>query len=117
MRHKVKKTKLNMAPDRKALLIRNLVTDLFLHGKIKTTTKRAKMTQQKAEKIITFAKTHTEMQTIRELKSFLLSEVASKRIIQEFLPKYKEQNSGFVRLINGGFRKGDSAEISYIELI
>ncbi|OGJ52340.1 50S ribosomal protein L17 [Candidatus Peregrinibacteria bacterium RIFOXYB2_FULL_32_7] len=106
-----------MQNDHQGLLIRGLVTDLFLHNKLKTTIKRAKLVKTKAEKLITYSKTHDTVLTIRKLNSFLLNQKASKIIIEELLPKYKDRSSGHVTMTNAGYRAGDAAPVCYLELI
>src|SRR3989339_436513 len=115
MRHRVKKNSLNMANDHRVLLVKNLVTDLIENGKLKTTEKRAKIIQSELEKLITYAKTHNQLMIIRRLKQVILTESASKKFLEEIFPKYKEQKSGFVRIINAGYRAGDAAILCYIE--
>ncbi len=117
MRHRVKKISLNMPTHERVLLIKNLVTDLITHGKIKTTEKRAKLVVTHIEKLITYAKTHTKLIALRRAKTFLTTESASKKLLDELVTKYKDLSSGFVRVTGAGFRAGDSAPVCYIELI
>ncbi len=117
MRHRVKKNNLNMQSDHRLLLIRGLVTDLFLHSKIKTTLKRAKITSSEAEKLITYVKKHNPLLAIRKLKSYLLNEEASKNILEKSTKNYKNTTAGFTRITKAGYRSGDNAEVCYLELI
>lgn len=106
-----------MPTHERVLLLKNLVTDLITHGKIKTTEKRAKLVVSEIEKLITFTKNHDQIISLRKAKSYLTTEIASRKLLDELSPKYKDINSGFVRVTGAGFRSGDSAPVCYIELI
>jgi large subunit ribosomal protein L17 len=97
------------------LLIRNIVTDLCTHGKIKTTLKRAKIVSSEIERLISFAKKNNKMLAIRKLNTFLLNKEASNNLMSKILPKFEKTSSGFTRIIKTGFRAGDCATVCYIE--
>ncbi|MBI2846109.1 MAG: 50S ribosomal protein L17, partial [Chloroflexi bacterium] len=56
MRHRVYGKHLKRSKDQRRALFRNLVQDLFRHGKIHTTQAKAKAVQPEAERLITLAK-------------------------------------------------------------
>ena len=83
--------KLGRVTSHRNLMLRNLVTDLLRNGRIETTVTRAKETRRMAEKMITLAKRGA--------------------------PKYAERNGGYTRIIKKGPRRGDAAEMAFIELV
>ncbi len=99
---------------RKALL-KALATNLFLHGKIKTTEAKAKELRSVAERFITRAKNNTMAN--RRILAETLSPVVLKKLIEEIAPEYKARNGGYTRMLRLGVRKSDGAKMTIIELL
>ncbi|TPE57993.1 50S ribosomal protein L17 [[Mycoplasma] falconis] len=102
---------------------RSLVTDLLIHGQVKTTLERAKRIRSNAEKMITLGKKNT-LATRRQAAAFLRnipSEVANKDALQYLFdvlaPKYAERNGGYTRIIKVANRAGDNAKMAIIKLV
>lgn len=117
MRHRVKKPRLNINNDHKAALIRNLVTSIILHEKVKTTNRKAKICVPVVEKLIGMAKKKDGMSAIREINKIVFDRKAGKKLLEELKNRYENRNSGFVRVVKLGNRNGDNAPLSIIELI
>ncbi len=117
MRHKVKKVKLGSDKDHTTALMRNLAMSVIIYEKIKTTAFRAKSVQPFVEKLITIGKNENKKHAIRELERLLQHKDSSKKILEVFTEKYKDQKSGFTRITKLGNRKGDNAPIVQLELI
>ena len=117
MRHRVKSKRINRDKAHLDSMLRNLATSIILYEKVKTTQAKAKMVKPIVEKLITTAKKNSPPNAMRSLNAYLLDKNASKKLVQELLGRYKDRNSGFVRLSNLGFRSGDSAPMVQIELI
>ncbi len=117
MRHKVKKVKLGSDKDHTTALMRNLAMSVIIHEKIKTTAPKAKAVQPFVEKLITIARNKEKRHAIRELDRLLQHADSSKKIMEVYAVKYKDQKSGFTRITKLGFRKGDNAPIVQLELI
>ena len=115
MRHRNTKRILNRPADQRKALVRNLITSLFLSGKVKTTDAKAKALQVSAEKLITKIKGKDKMNAIRELKKVIFTEESSRKAL-EYAEK-TEKVSGFTRLTKIGFRDGDNALLVQIELL
>ncbi len=116
MRHRNTKASLNKPADQRRAMVRNLVTSLFLYGKVQTTDARAKALVSEAETLITKAKKQKEaFNSIRVLEQFLFQKEASKNAM-EFIGKTKK-TSGFTRSTKIKNRAGDSALIVQVELI
>jgi large subunit ribosomal protein L17 len=117
MRHRVKKSGLNIPNNKKDLFIGNLATSLILHEKIQTTTTRAKALQSVMEKLINTASGSSERDAIRSVSAILQGDLSSKKLMQELVKRYKDKKSGYTRITKIGFRAGDAAPIVQIELI
>lgn len=116
MRHRVKKVTLNKPADQRLAMVRNLVTSLFLYGKVQTTDARAKALSSEAEKLITRVKSQKdEFNGIRELMRMLTTEESSRKALEYI--KGTEKTSGFTRKTKIRFRKGDGALIMQVDLI
>jgi len=97
-------------------LMRNLVTSLVLYERIKTTTSKAKELKPVIEHLITIAKKN-DLNSRRALLRYLFDKNAVKKMIEILVPRYAKLNSGFVKTYKLGYRAGDGAEITIIELI
>lgn len=116
MRHRNSKAILNRPADQRKALVRNLLTNLFEHGTIKTTEAKAKEVAREAEKLITKIKGRDEAHNaVRDLKQVIFTEKASKKAL-EYAGK-SQKTSGFTRCTKLGFRAGDNALLVQVELI
>ncbi|PTX58209.1 LSU ribosomal protein L17P [Melghirimyces profundicolus] len=116
---------------RKALL-RDLVTDLIINERIETTASKAKEVRAIAEKMITLAK-RGDLHARRQAAAFVRTNRsrteregdnvnhenvdAVKKLFDEVGPRYEDRNGGYTRIIKIGPRRGDSAEMVYLELV
>ena len=97
-------------------MLRNLATSFLLYEKVKTTSIKAKAVQSKVEIMITTAK-GGNLSDIRKIDSYLLDKSASKKLLLELVPLYKDRPGGYTRVIKVGNRPGDNAKMSIIELL
>lgn len=116
MRHRNKKRTLGRAADHRKALLRNLATSLALHGKVKTTTTKAKALVSYYERLMTQAKRYDHMNAVREIKRYLYTEPAQKAFFER-LKQFENVQSGYLRTTKMGFRPGDRAEVSLVEFI
>lgn len=100
---------------RKAML-RNLVTDLFREGRITTTDTRAKEARRQAEKMITLAK-RGDLHARRQVLAYVYDEAVVSKLFDEIAPKYEDRQGGYTRILKLGPRKGDNAELVFLELV
>lgn len=117
MRHRVKSQRLNRDEAHLDSMLRNLATSIILYERVKTTRSKAKLIKPIIEGLITKAKKSSTVNAMRHLNAYFLDKNASKKLVKELLDRYKEKNSGFVRLTNLGYRAGDAAPMVQIELI
>lgn len=97
-------------------MLRNLVTDLFREGRISTTDCRAKEARREAEKLITLAK-RGDLHARRQVLSYVTDESVVTKLFDEIAPKYQERNGGYTRILKLGPRRGDNAEVVFLELV
>lgn len=96
--------------------MRNLATSLFRHGRIETTTAKAKELRVYAEPLITKAKRgdlHARRLVARKIGD---REVLAK-LFNEIGPRFADRPGGYTRIYQLGHRPGDAAEMAIIELV
>ncbi len=98
------------------LMLRNLVTSLLREGRIETTVTRAKETKRMAEKMITLGK-RGDLHARRQALAYILDETVVTELFETIAPKYAERNGGYTRIIKKGPRRGDAAEMAFLELV
>lgn len=107
---------LNRTHSHRRALYRNMVTALFNKERIMTTTIKAKEIKRVAEKIITKARVKN-LHNIRIVSRFISDKDILKKLFDEIAPRYVDRAGGYTRIIKLGKRKGDGAEVSYLELV
>ena len=108
--------KLGRPTDQRRAMLRSLVTSFLKYGKIETTETRAKETRSIAEKMITLGK-RGDLHARRQVLAYVMDETVVNNLFTDLAPKYAERNGGYTRIIKIGPRKGDAAEMAFIELV
>lgn len=116
MRHGKKGSKLGRNTAHRRAMMRNLVTSLFEHGRIQTTRAKAKGARPVAEKLITLAK-RGDLHARRQAARFVKDPDVLQGLFDHWAGMYADRTGGYTRILRGGFRHGDGAEIAYLELI
>ncbi|HVK23422.1 MAG TPA: 50S ribosomal protein L17 [Actinokineospora sp.] len=98
------------------LLLANLATSLFQHGRIKTTEAKARRLRPLAEKLITKAK-RGDLHNRREIMKVIRDKDVVQRLCTEIGPFFSDRNGGYTRITKTMPRKGDNASMAVIELI
>lgn len=111
-----KGARLGSSPAHERLILANLASSLFEHGKIKTTLVRAKRVQPLAERLITIAKKQT-LASHRQLLATISNKSVVHLLVTEIAEQFKEREGGCTRVIKIERRKGDQAEMAIIELV
>jgi large subunit ribosomal protein L17 len=123
MRHKVAGVKLGRSKDHRKALRRNLIKELFDHGRIQTTRAKADAVRGQAERLITLAKRGlqaSEIQQVhaRRLAAARLGDAASvRKLFDEIAPRFENRPGGYTRVVKLGPRLGDAAEMVLLELV
>ena len=94
-------------------LYKSLATALVDHGKIKTTSAKAKSLSTFADKLVTTAKKRS-MASRRELAKTFHPKIV-KKLVDEIAPRFSDRKGGYTRIIRLGQRKSDGAEMALIE--
>ena len=98
------------------LMLSNLATALFEHGRITTTETRARMLRPLAEKLITKAK-RGDLHNRREVIKTIHDKSVVHTLFTEIGPTFAERPGGYTRITKIGPRKGDNAPMAVIELV
>lgn len=115
MRHQRGNKKLGKPTDQRLALLKSLVEALFTHEKIKTTDVRAKEASKLAERLITLGKKGDLAARRQALRIIPRKNVVSA--IFEAAKRYEDRKGGYTRITKLGFRRGDAAPVSQIELV
>jgi len=108
--------RLGGSPSHQRLILANLATQLFAHGKITTTLTRAKRVQPLAEHLITKAK-KDDQHSVRLVRKTITDIAVLHHLFHEIGPAAVDRNGGYTRITKLGPRKGDGAEMAQIEII
>ncbi|MCX6826336.1 MAG: 50S ribosomal protein L17 [candidate division Zixibacteria bacterium] len=116
MRHQKKIKKLSRTKSHREAMLDNMGISLFANRTIVTTESKAKELRRFADRLISIAKEDTLAARRLVAKSIKSKEVLRK-LFKEIIPQFKNRNSGFTRVIKMGYRRGDSAMMSIVELL
>jgi large subunit ribosomal protein L17 len=116
MRHRKKGRKLNRTASHRRATLRNMATSLFRHGRIETTTAKAKELRPYAERLITLAK-RGDLHARRLAATKIQDRQVLGTLFDDLGPRFAERPGGYTRILKLGSRKGDAAEMSLIELV
>lgn len=115
MRHRKTKTISSIPHAQRKALTRALVRSLLIYEQIKTTGKKAKIASIYTEKIITLAKKN-DLHSKRLAFAFLQDHKLVKRLFEDIGPRFSKKTGGYTRVIKAGPRKGDGADLNFVEL-
>jgi large subunit ribosomal protein L17 len=116
MRHRNAGYKLGRNTSHRRALLRSLVTSIVLQDRIETTITKCKASQPLVEKMITLGK-RGDVHARRQAAAYLLTPAAVDRLFATVAPRYGTRNGGYSRITKTGPRKGDAAEMAFIELL
>jgi len=108
--------RLGGGPAHERLMLANLATALFEHGRITTTEAKAKRLRPLAERLITFAK-RGDLHARRRVLSVVRDKEVVHTLFAEIGPAFAERAGGYTRITKVGPRKGDNAPMAVIELV
>ena len=124
IRHRVKKHRLNRPSDQRKALVRGLTTHLLRNGRIKTTRAKAKAIVKSTHHMITLSKAaracekeSDALHKKRQAFAFIYDEELVNDIFEEAPDRYEDRPGGYTRIIPTLNRKGDNADMVYIELV
>ena len=111
-----KGARLGGSPAHQRLILSNLATALFEHGRITTTEAKARVLRPVAEKLITKAK-KGDLHNRREVLKTIRDKGVVHTLFTEIGPTFAERPGGYTRITKIGPRKGDNAPMAVIELV
>lgn len=108
--------RLGGSPAHERLILANLATSLFEHGRITTTETKAKRLRPFAERLITFAK-RGDLASRRRVLTVVKDKGVVHVLFTEIAPQVADRNGGYTRITKIGPRKGDNAPMAVIEIV
>jgi large subunit ribosomal protein L17 len=116
MRHRKAGFKLGRNTSHRRALLRNLATSVILEERVETTLTKAKAVRPEIEKMITLGK-RGDVSARRLALSYLMTREAVDKLFDTIAPRMGDRTGGYLRIVKGGFRRGDGGEIAFIELM
>ncbi len=116
MRHRHGYRKLGRTSSHRKALLKNLSIALIKSGKIETTVPKAKELRSYFEKLITKARVG-DFNAHRAVFAALQDKESTKKLLNEIAPEYKDRKGGYTRITRTRIRRGDAAEMAFIELV
>ena len=122
--------KLGRTSSQRKAMLRDLVSDLIINDRIKTTKTRAKETQRLAEKMVTLGK-RGDLHARRQVAAFLRNELAEvgetedeiivqstlQKLFDDIAVRFENRNGGYTRVLNTEPRRGDGAPMAILEFV
>ncbi|MEK7662462.1 MAG: 50S ribosomal protein L17 [Patescibacteria group bacterium] len=117
MRHHKAQRKFGRVKKVRTALLRSLMRELILHGRIKTTEAKAKEIRPLVEKLVTKARANTVISRRFVAKEFFNQDNIVKKLSSDIAPKYKKQAGGYTRIVKLPRRKSDGSKMAMIEFV
>jgi len=117
MRHHKAQRKFGRVKKVRTALLRSLMRELILRGRIKTTEAKAKEIRPLIEKLVTKARSGTVVSRRFVAKEFFNQDSVVKKLSSEIAPKYKGQSGGYTRIVKLPRRKSDGSSMATIEFV
>jgi large subunit ribosomal protein L17 len=111
-----KGTRLGGGASHERIILANLATALFEHGRITTTVTKAKRVRPLAERLISKAK-RGDLHSRRQVMTVVKDKSVVHTLFTEIGPRFGNRPGGYTRIVKLGPRKGDNAPMALIELV
>lgn len=116
MRHRGHRYRLGRVSEHRTALLRNLLTALFRHERIRTTETKAKAVRPLADRMITLAK-REDLHARRQVLSMVPDGQVVNRMFDAVAARFADRNGGYTRIIRADVRPGDAAPMVLLELV
>ena len=116
MRHGKSGRKLNRSSSHRLAMFRNMVTSLLDHERIYTTHAKAKELRRWADWMITLGK-RGDLHARRQALQVIRDKAVVHKLFTDLAQRYQARSGGYTRTVKVGFRVGDGAPLSLIELL
>lgn len=117
MKHHNSVRKFGRKKNQRNAFIKGLVSAIILNGKIETTLARAKEIRPYVERLVTYAKEGTLASRRLALAKLYNHETEVTKLFNEYAPKYKDVNGGYLRIMKKGQRLSDASEMAIVEFV
>ena len=108
--------KLGRTSSHKEAMLRNMVTSVIKHERIRTTDAKAKELRKLAEKMITLGKKGS-LHARRQALAVIRDKETVGKLFGEMTERYRNRAGGYTRIVKAGYRYGDNAPVSILEFI
>ena len=109
--------KLGVTNKHRRSMLASLTKQLIINERIETTETRAKEVRKCFDKMVTYGKSGS-LVSRRLALAFLHNDNACvQKVFNELVPRYKDRNGGYTRIIKLKERKGDNALMVILELV
>ncbi len=115
MRHGVSGNRLGRYTSWRKATIRDIAKATLIHQRICTTKAKAKEAKKLVDRLITMGKRGT-LADRRRAFAILCSHQIVRELFAKTSPRFKNRPGGYTRIIPLGLRRGDNAQLSYLEL-
>jgi large subunit ribosomal protein L17 len=116
MHHGKTGSKLGRTSSHKEAMLRNMVTSVIKHERIRTTDMKAKEVRKIAEKMITLGKKGS-LHARRQALAVVRDRSTVGKLFGELNERYRNRAGGYTRIVKVGYRYGDNAPVSILEFI
>ena len=116
MRHGKSGRKLGRTSSHRLAMFRNMVTSLLEHERIYTTEAKAKELRRWADWMITLGK-RGDLHARRQVLQVIRDKSVVHKLFTDLAQRYQARSGGYTRTVKVGFRVGDGAPLSLIELM
>ena len=116
MRHNKKFNHLGRTADHRQAMLANMSISLIMHKRITTALAKAKALKKYVEPLITRCKEDTT-NSRRVVFRYLQNKEAVTELFKVVAEKVGDRPGGYTRVIKLGSRKGDGADMAFIELV
>ena len=118
------KFKAGYTTSKRKSMLRNVVTDLIVYGRVEVTLATARDLVELADEMVTLGKRgdlHARRQAAEVVRNVYVDKEQTKTALQklfdEVAPKYADRNGGYARVLKTGNRRGDNAPMAIVELV
>ena len=108
--------RLASSPAHERLMLANMATSLFQHGRITTTLPKAKRLRPLVERLITLAK-RGDLHSRRRVMRVIRNKSVVHKLFTEIAEQMEQREGGYTRIVKIAPRRGDSAPAAIIELV
>jgi large subunit ribosomal protein L17 len=118
MRHRNQGRKLNRTASHRKAMFTNMAAALIKHEQIKTTLPKAKELRPVVEKLVTLSRRGSkDLHARRQAIAQIGDEVQVTKLFDVIGPRYAGRPGGYTRVLKAGPRKGDNADMAFIEFV